>query len=124
MSFIARNLPDPFGLLTLDAMRSLSSRRAIGLRWARRIVIACGLAGALAYLPYRMLDPDGAKRLETMRDELSSANAEIASLRDENATLAGQVRALKEDPRAIEDIARHELGMVHEGDLVIRVETR
>lgn len=105
-------------------MRSLSSRRAVVLRWARRLLISCALAGSLAYLPYRMLDPEGTRQLETMRDELLRAHAEMTSLREHNANLTSEIRALKEDPHAIEDIARHELGMVYPGELVIRVEPR
>ena len=93
------------------------------MRWVRRLVISCALAGALAYLPYRMLDPEGSRRVETMRDELMQAHTEMLSLREQNTRLNGETRALKEDPRAIEDIARHELGMVYPGELVIRVET-
>jgi cell division protein FtsB len=91
-------------------------------RWGHRIALACALAAGLAYLPYRLLDPAGSERLESMRDELFRARGEIDALGAENAALATQIRALKEDPRAIEDIARLDLGMVRPGELVIRVE--
>lgn len=87
-------------------------------------MISSAIAGALAYVPYKMLDPEGSRQLETMRDELMRAHVEMTSLREQNAGLGSEIRALKEDPYAIEDIARHELGMVYPGELVIRVESR
>ena len=41
-----------------------------------------------------------------------------------NADKRRRIRALKNDPRAIEDIARAELGMTYPGELVIRIEAR
>lgn len=95
--------------------------RRIG-RWVRRIALASLLAGVLAYLPYRLLDPAGNAQIDGMRDELASVRAEIAALRDENAGLGADIRALKDDTGAVEDIARLDLGMVRPGELVIRVE--
>jgi cell division protein FtsB len=86
------------------------------------VALAAALATGLAYLPYRLLDPEGTEALESMRDELLRGKAEMDGLRAENASLAAQIRALKENPRAIEDIARLDLGMIYPGELVIRVE--
>jgi len=43
---------------------------------------------------------------------------EIARLREANAQLAEEVRALREDPGRLEAIAREELGLVRPGETV------
>ena len=48
-------------------------------------------------------------------DELSSA---ISNQRAENARLRDRVRRLTDDPSAIEEIARRELGMIRPGEKV------
>jgi len=90
--------------------------------WAIRIAGAGVFAGILAYLPYRVLDGPSAVRLSEMRAELARAEVEMEQLAEDNVKLRRDIRALKEDPRAIEDIARKELGMAFSGDLVIRLE--
>jgi cell division protein FtsB len=41
---------------------------------------------------------------------------QVAAARAENARLADEVRRLTEDPSAIEDIARRELGLIKPGE--------
>lgn len=43
---------------------------------------------------------------------------EIGSIRRNNETLADRVKALRGDPDTIESIARSQLGLVREGELV------
>jgi cell division protein FtsB len=45
--------------------------------------------------------------------------ADVDRLRAENATLREQVRRLREDPAAIESVAREELGLIRPGELLI-----
>jgi cell division protein FtsB len=49
-------------------------------------------------------------------DELS---ASIARQREENARLREQARRLRDDPSAIEEIARRELGLIRRGERVV-----
>ena len=42
----------------------------------------------------------------------------IVTLRAENDALRNTVRRLQEDPRAIEDIARRELGLISPGEIL------
>lgn len=51
-------------------------------------------------------------------DELAAA---IARQRAENARLREEVRRLKEDPSAIEEIARRDLGLIRPGEKVFIV---
>lgn len=52
-------------------------------------------------------------RARKQYDELS---AEIGRLRFENASLRDEARRLREDPAAIEEIARRELGLMSPGE--------
>lgn len=91
-------------------------------RWSGRIGLALLLAVGLAYLPYRLLDGTGVSDAPRLRAELSETLDEIDRVRRENLQLGRECEALRTDPTAIEDIARDEIGMVHPGEVVIRVE--
>jgi len=55
------------------------------------------------------------------RHEYDELAASIAQQRGENARLREEVRRLKEDPSAIEEIARRELGLIRPGEKVFIV---
>jgi cell division protein FtsB len=55
------------------------------------------------------------------RHEYDQLAATISSERAENARLAEEARRLKEDPSAIEEIARRELGLIRPGEKVFIV---
>ena len=50
------------------------------------------------------------------RQEYGELAGTIASQREENARLRSEIRRLKEDPRAIEEIARRDLGLIKAGE--------
>ena len=58
--------------------------------------------------------------METMRARRLAREQEdhLARLRQENAMLREQARRLREDPRAIESVAREELGLIRPGELL------
>jgi cell division protein FtsB len=91
-------------------------------RWGGRLALATLLAVAIAYFPYQLLDGSGARRSAELADELRRTRASVAELDRANAALRLTIDALKNDPEAIVDIARDELGMVRPGELVIRLE--
>jgi cell division protein FtsB len=55
------------------------------------------------------------------RHEYDELAASIARQRSENARLRDQARRLREDPTAIEEIARRELGLIKPGERVFIV---
>jgi cell division protein FtsB len=55
------------------------------------------------------------------RQEYDELAATIAHEHAENARLADQARRLREDPGAIEEIARRELGLIKRGETVFIV---
>jgi cell division protein FtsB len=58
--------------------------------------------------------------LETMRARRQYAQlaAELARTRRENARLREDIRRLNEDPTAIESVAREQLGLIRDGEVV------
>jgi cell division protein FtsB len=52
------------------------------------------------------------------RQEYEGLAATIVNLRGENARLRDEARRLREDPAAIEEVARRELGLIRPGETV------
>jgi cell division protein FtsB len=55
------------------------------------------------------------------RREYAQRQAELASLRAENARLQARARELTHEPRAIEELARTTLGMIRRGEVLFIV---
>jgi cell division protein FtsB len=53
--------------------------------------------------------------------EYRQASEALRQLRNENAALRDQQRRLREDPRAIEAVAREELGLIRPGEILVIV---
>jgi len=54
------------------------------------------------------------KEIEEIRQNISQTNRE-------NTDLAAQVKSLKSDPKAIERIAREEMGLARPGEVIIKL---
>lgn len=84
------------------------------------LVPLCVLLLAVVAVPVRILDDEGLPRYRALvaeREELRNQNARLTrSLRE----LDAEVRALRDDADALERIARDELGMVRDGEIVFQ----
>jgi cell division protein FtsB len=78
------------------------------------------LSLALIAVPVLVLEPQGLPRLQALERELSGVESENAELRRSVERLRVEVRALREDPAAVERIARDELGMVRRNEVVFQ----
>jgi cell division protein FtsB len=98
-----------------------SDTRATGRlgRWSVRLALAGGTIALLACAPRLFA---GGSRLDRLSSDVARAHATIAARKATLAAKRARVRALKQDPGVIEDIARDELGMIYPGELVLRVE--
>lgn len=94
-------------------------------RWRRWLLPRLALAGlvvaGLALLPDRAGSSESERRLEAMTSARDQAAVRHAALRADNLRRLREVRALRDDRRAIEEVARRELGMVYPGERVIDV---
>ncbi len=78
---------------------------------------------ALAIVPYRAIDSDSQLMLDRMTADVEQANSRLAELAAENTALRKEIRALANDPRAIEKFARRDLGMIRPNEILMKVET-
>jgi cell division protein FtsB len=89
--------------------------------WPRRLAVASLLAAAFGYVPHHLFGRTGLAHVL----ELERNVAELRRVRDrarvENDQLAAQAAFLRDDPRALERVARDELGLVRTGEILYQV---
>ncbi len=78
------------------------------------------LSLALVAVPVLVLEPTGLPRLRGLQKELEGVNAENDELGRDVARLRVEVRRLRDDPAAVERIARDQLGMVRKSEVVFQ----
>jgi len=85
----------------------------------RTLPIAMMLLAVIA-VPLLVLEPEGLPRLHGLERELDDVTTENQELRRSIERLRIEVRHLREDPTAVERIARSELGMVRKNEIVFQ----
>jgi cell division protein FtsB len=83
------------------------------MRWLIAFGLCIGLLSIVA-------GDRGLPALRKARRDTQTVALEIAALKAENAALRARAEALRHDPRAIEMVARENLGMARAGEIVIR----
>jgi cell division protein FtsB len=78
------------------------------------------LSLAVVTVPVLVLAPEGLPRLQALQKELADVNEDNQELRRDLARLRIEVRRIRDDPAAIERIARDELGMVRKSEVVFQ----
>lgn len=78
------------------------------------------LVFAVVIVPLRMFDAQGVPRYRALQGELRQIDADNSRLTREVDALTREVHALRNDPAAIERIARDELGMVREDEILFQ----
>ena len=92
--------------------------------WAGRLAASAVVAFVLAYVPYHLYARSGFARTIALRRDLASLHARNRELAAENERLTRQADALRDDPSAIERVARAELGWVRPGEIVVDLSKR
>lgn len=75
---------------------------------------------AVVVVPLQILDEQGLPRYRQLRTELEQVKERNIELDRRAGALMRQVERLRNDPSAIESVARDELGMVRDGELVFQ----
>lgn len=67
-------------------------------------------------------DEEGVMHVFKERSRLQDLSQSVSSLREENSQLRAEIKALREDPRAVEKLAREDLGLSRKGEIVFILE--
>lgn len=79
-------------------------------------LVVCGIVyGALR-------NEEGVLHVFRERSRLQDLGNSVNTLREENNQLRGEIKALREDPRAVEKLAREDLGLSKDGEIVFILE--
>lgn len=78
------------------------------------------LSLAVVVVPFMIFSPEGLERLERLKHERTLADEEISRLSQEIRELRAQVDALNKSPGAVERVARDELGLVRQTEVVFQ----
>jgi cell division protein FtsB len=89
-----------------------------------RVLPIAILVMAVVGAPALILAPEGLPRLRSLSKELLHVQNENAELRQQIRHLRGRVQHLREDPAAVERIARDELGLVRTSEVVFQFPRR
>jgi cell division protein FtsB len=96
---------------------SLSEAAAYLRRNARQVL---GLA-LFALLVHDIFGAHGFIAMRRTQKEIEQIRGQILKLNDENKSLSDQVTSLKTDPKAIERIAREEMGLARPGEIIYKL---
>ncbi len=91
-----------------------------GSRSARRkkLLLAAGVLLSLYLAASFILGEMGVVKYYRMQAQYHAVTQEIAELKQDNAKLLIEVRALRSDPAYLERIARDKLGLARQGEIV------
>jgi cell division protein FtsB len=81
-------------------------------------ILILGLA--LVSVPILILQPEGLPRVRALERELNEVKSENAELTRDVAKLRAEVRQLRDEPAAVERIARDQLGLVRKSEVVFQ----
>ena len=87
----------------------------------KALAIALLVVSAIVYGALR--DEEGVRHVFRERTRLQELTHSVNGLRDENRLLRSQIKALREDPRSVERIAREDLGLSKQGEVVFILES-
>jgi cell division protein FtsB len=74
-----------------------------------------------ALLVHDIFGAHGFIAMRKTQQEIEQVRERIGKLNDENKSLSNQVNSLKTDPRAIERIAREEMGLARPGEIIYKL---
>ncbi len=98
--------------------------RDAGLR--KKAATLASILVVIALVVGSLFGDRGMLHLMAQRRQAADLEREVDALRAENGRLAAEIAALKTDPRAVERLAREELGLARPGEtvFVLRPESR
>jgi cell division protein FtsB len=95
-----------------------SSDASLFLRRNARQILGLAL---FALLVHDIFGAHGFIAMRRTQKEIEQIREQIGKLNNENKSLANQVTSLKTDPKAIERIAREEMGLARPGEIIYKL---
>ncbi len=89
-----------------------------------RVLPIAVMVVALVGVPILIFSPEGLPRLRGLEREMSSVEDENRRLDREIEELRGRVERLRDDPAAVERLARDDLGLVRQSEVVFQFPPR
>jgi len=99
-----------------SVLSSTSRKRALKALAVATLVVCSVVYGALH-------DDEGLMHVFRERSRLQDLSHSVASLRAQNDQLRAEIKALRQDPRAVERLAREDLGLSRAGEIVFILES-
>ena len=88
--------------------------------WRRHGRIILGIALLLVII-HDMFGAHGYMAMRRTQKQIEQLRLEVDRLNKENTDLADQVQSLRTDPKAIERIAREDMGLARPGELIFKM---
>ena len=86
----------------------------------QRIFISIDALSLVSLLFFIIFGEHGLIDLNTLKNERNQLTEKSEQLTNKNLTLSVEIDRLKHDPKYIENVARQELGMVGEDELILK----
>ena len=100
----------------------IKERRVSGaLAWFGKVLVAFALALVLSWLPFEFAGERGFRHYLRLKKELVRVRARNREMARHIQDLAREVEALKTDDDELERVARDELGLIRDGEMVFVV---
>jgi len=87
-------------------------------RTGRKAFLLASFLALIALVVGSLFGNRGMLRLVEQRQRAQVLAERVAELRADNARLAAEIRALRREPRAVERVAREQLGLARPGETV------
>ncbi len=88
--------------------------------WSRHARTILGLAIFLLAI-HDVFGSHGLLAMRRTQKQIQDLHGEIDRLNKENTNLSGEVQALRSDPKAVERIAREEMGLARPGEMIFKI---
>jgi cell division protein FtsB len=86
----------------------------------QRLMPVAVLCTAVVSVPVMIFSADGLGRLRHLEAEKQRADEEVSRLSEQIRRLRAEVRRIKDDPTMVERVARDELGLVRQTEVVFQ----
>lgn len=93
-------------------------------RWLVRVIVAGLVALLVASLPFELFSEGGINKYMRLKKELKNIRQRNQRLTFGVRRLRREIRELRHDDEALEEVARDELGLIRDGEIVFIVQEK